>query len=226
MLSKKSGRQIMEYVPDYVVFDIETTGTSCNYDEVIEIAGVRVQNGEVIEEFSSLVDPGRPIPFYASQVNGITDEMVEDYPDFEEVLLQFMKFVGKDVLVGHNIHTFDMKFLYRDAGRFWNKTIGNDYIDTLRIARAYLPQLSHHKLTDLAEYFGISCVGAHRALSDCRMNQRVFECLAKEMGNPSGAAKGIKKCPICQNILIKRKGKYGMFFGCSSYPDCRYTEDA
>lgn len=98
---------------------------------------------------------------------------------------------------GHNIHTFDMKFIYRDAEKYWGKTIGNDYIDTLQIARAYLPQLSTHKLTALAEYYDINPDGAHRALNDCRMNQQIFECLAKEMKNPSEAAKAVQKCPRC-----------------------------
>ena len=75
---------------------------------------------------------------------------------------------------------------------------------------------------DLADYYDISSDGAHRALNDCRMNQQVFECLKKEMEDP---AKALKKCPKCGNIMIKRKGKFGMFWGCRSYPGCKYTEN-
>lgn len=225
MLSGKPGRRLNRYVPDYVVFDLETTGISCESDEVVEISAVKVAGGRIVDEFSTLVNPGRPIPYYASEVNGITDDMVKDSPFIEEALSDFLKFVGDAVLVGHNIHTFDMKFLYRYAKRFWGKTIGNDYFDTLQAARIYLPQLSHHKLVDLASYYGISAAGAHRALNDCRMNQMVFERLAKEMAHPSGDAAAVKRCPRCGNVLRKRNGRYGAFWGCMSYPECRYTEN-
>ena len=225
MLSKKTGKKLNTYVPDYVVFDLETTGVSCSSDAVVEISAIKVIGGEVVDEFTTLVNPGRPIPYYASEVNGITDDMVKDSPFFEEALSDFLEFAGDAVLVGHNIHTFDMKFLYRDAERFWGMTIGNDYIDTLQIARMYLPQLSHYKLVDLAEYYKISTAGAHRALNDCRMNQIVFEHLAKEMDNPSEDAKAVKKCPKCGNVLRKRNGRYGEFWGCMSYPGCTYTRN-
>lgn len=225
MLSTKPGKKLNKYIPDYVIYDLETTGTSSSYDMVVEISAVKVQGGNVIDEFTTLVNPEMPIPYYASEVNGITDDMVEDSPVFKDAFSDFLDFAGDNVLVGHNIHTFDMKFLYRFADEYWGKTIGNDYIDTLQIARAYLPQLEHHRLTDLAEYYGISPEGAHRALNDCRMNQKVFEQLGKEMENPSEEAKAVKKCPRCGSILKKRNGKFGEFWGCTSYPDCKYTEN-
>lgn len=181
MLSNTTGRELHHYVADYVIFDLETTGISCNNDAVIEISAVKVKNGKVVDEFSTLVDPERPIPFYASQVNGITDDMVEGSPVFEEALEAFLKFAGDAVLVGHNIAAFDMKFINRDAWEYWNKKIGNDYVDTLRMARECLPQLKHHKLTDLASHYGLSVAGAHRALNDCLMNQKVFEYLGMEI---------------------------------------------
>ena len=225
MLSKRRGRKLNTYVSDYVVFDLETTGISCTTDEVVEISAIKVQNGKVVDEFATLVNPGRPIPYSASEVNGITDDMVANSPFFEEALSEFLAFVGDAVLVGHNIHTFDMKFLYRDAERFWGETIGNDYIDTLQIAKVYLPRLRHHKLVDLADHYGINAEGAHRALNDCRMNQMVFEHLGKEIANPTDEAKAVKKCPRCGNVLRRRNGRYGEFWGCLSYPECRYTEN-
>lgn len=206
-------------------FNLETTGISCTTDEVVEISAVKVQNGKVVDEFTTLVNPGRLIPCHASEVNGITDDMVANSPLFEEALSEFLTFVGDAVLVGHNIHTFDMKFLYRDAERFWGETIGNDYIDTLQIAKVYLPRLRHHRLVDLADYYGIDAEGAHRALNDCRMNQMVFEHLGKEIANPTDEAKAVKKCPRCGNVLRRRNGRYGEFWGCMSYPECRYTEN-
>ena len=225
MYDVKLGKKLNTYTSDYVIFDLETTGTSCQSDEVVEISAVKVVSGEIVDEFSTLVNPGMPIPYYASEVNGITDDMVADSPTFEGVLRNFLEFVGDAVLVGHNIHTFDMKFIQRDAQRYFGKSIGNDYIDTLQLARTYLPQLRHHRLVDLADYYGIDAEGAHRALNDCRMTQQVFEKLRLEMENPSDAAKKVKKCPRCGNILRKRSGMYGEFWGCMSYPECKYTEN-
>ena len=67
-------------------------------------------------------------------------------PEFEEILQVFMDFVGDSILVGHNINSFDMKFLYRDSERYFGQTVTNDYIDTLKLARLCLPDLGHHRL--------------------------------------------------------------------------------
>lgn len=117
-MSNQRGKQLNKYVPDYVLYDLETTGISANYDEVIEISAVKVRGGKIIDEFSTLVNPGRTIPYGASAVNHIYDEMVSDAPEFEEVLPLFLAFIGNDILVGHNIASFDMKFLYRDFEKY------------------------------------------------------------------------------------------------------------
>ena len=225
MLSNKAGKKLIKYVPDYVLFDLETTGISCQTDQVIEISAVKVIGGKVVDEFSTLVNPGVPIPPGASNVNGIYDDMVKDAPIFETALSDFLEFAEDYVFVGHNIHRFDMRFIWRDAEKYWGKTIGNDYVDTLEISNMYLPELHSHTLVDLACHYGIDSDGAHRALNDCRMNQQVFEHLGKEMANPSAAAKAVKKCPKCGSMMIKRNGKFGEFWGCKGYPDCRYTEN-
>ena len=222
MLGLRTGDKLDKYVSDYTVFDLETTGVSPQTDKVIEISAIKVRNGQVVGEFSSLVNPMRNIPYGATRVNGITDEMVADKPVFEEVLGDFLDFIEDDILVGHNIHDFDMKFIHRDCEAFFRMFLGNDYIDTLPLARKCLPQLGHHKLTDLAMYYKISINGAHRALNDCRMNQLVFERLGAELKNGTTAP---KICPRCGGSLKLRNGKFGSFLGCTSYPDCRYTEN-
>jgi len=226
MAKATRGRKLNKYVSNYVVFDLETTGTSPNKDEVVEISAVKVIGGKVEDEFSSLVNPGRQIPYSATAVNHITDAMVKDSPAFSVVLQNFLAFAGNMVLVGHNIHAFDMKFIYRDAERYYGIVIENDYIDTLSIARMCLRQLTHHRLTDLAAYYGISSVGAHRALNDCYINQQVYEKLGKEMEAASLKESGRRICPECGSNMVKRSGRYGEFYGCSSYPACRHTENA
>ncbi len=181
MLGDIRGKAKNGYVKDYVVYDLETTGTSTKRDEVIEISAVKVRDGRIIEEFSELVNPKIAISAIASSINNIYDYMVKDAPFFDEVLKRFIDFIGDDILVGHNINSFDMNFIYRDTARYFSKTITNDYIDTLKLSRKCLPELSHHRLVDLADYYGISTVGAHRALNDCRINQLVYEKLGEEI---------------------------------------------
>lgn len=228
MLGKTKGKQLCHHVQDYVLFDLETTGTSSNYDEIIEISAVKVRGGAIVEEYSKLVNPGRPIPWAASMVNNITDDMVAKAPYFEELLPDFIEFIGDDVLVGHNINCFDMKFLYRDCEKYLKQTLTNDYIDTLKLAKMVFPDWKHRRLSDLAEYYGISTQGAHRALADCKMNQQVFEHLAKEMSSEGtlGEKPDIKLCPQCSSPLKMRNGRFGEFWGCTGYPNCRYTENA
>lgn len=225
MLSDNRGKLLNEYVKDYVIFDLETTGTSCYTDQVVEISAIKVLDEKIVEEFSTLVNPGIPIPYYASIVNGITDDMVSDAVSFDVALADFVNFIGDLPLVGHNIHSFDMKFIYRDLEKYFGKVLDNDYIDTLKLSRMFLPMLSHHKLVDLADYYNISTMGAHRALNDCRMNQQVYYLLSKEMSEEGRERNGIKLCPNCGQVLKRRKGRFGEFFGCGGYPECRYTEN-
>lgn len=219
-MKSHKGKRLVKYVPDYVVFDLETTGVDVIKDDIIEISAVKVLGGKVADTFSTLVNPGRPIPYYATQVNGITDEMVEDAPDIREALADFLAFAGNAVLVGHNIQSFDLNFVSNAAEGLFGKTVENDYIDTLHMARSCLPELSHHKLVDVASYFHISAEGAHRALNDCIMNQKCYEELGKLQANQK-----LELCPRCGGELRKRNGKFGEFFGCSNYPACRYTRN-
>lgn len=216
-----SGRQLFCYMSDYTVFDLETTGVNPMQDEIVEISAIRVRNGAATDTFSTLVRPGRPMPPAASAVNGITDAMLAGAPDIREALPGFLAFAGEDVLVGHNIACFDMRFLNRAAAGLGRGPLQNDYVDTLPLARRRLPQLSHHRLVDLAAYLKIGTEGAHRALSDCVMNQQCYEALGKL---PEGEKPEI--CPRCGAELRKRQGRFGAFWGCSNYPGCRYTRNA
>ena len=188
---------------------------------------MKVRGGKIIDEFSTLVNPGRTIPYGASAVNHIYDEMVADAPEFEEVLPLFLAFIGNDILVGHNIAAFDMKFLYRDFEKYMGLILPNDFVDTLRLAKIVFPDWKHRRLGDLANYYGISTVGAHRALTDCKMNQKVFELLGKELSGEGtmDVRQNVKTCPKCGMMMVKRKGKFGEFWGCKGFPDCRYTEN-
>jgi len=222
MLSNKKGKNLNKYVSDYVVFDLETTGMSPDKDEIVEISAIKVKDGEIVDEFSSLVNPGMPIPAGASSVNGITDDMVADAPGFEEVFELFLEFIGEEVLVGHNIAGFDMHFLYRYAMQYWNMTLDNNYVDTVVIAKKCFPQMAHRRLTDLAAHYKLNTEGAHRALFDCEMNQKVYEYMAKDLENPVIVKP--RSCPFCGKKMKIRNGKFGEFWGCMGFPECRHTE--
>lgn len=217
---ENTGKRLAQYVPDYVVFDLETTGISVNDDAIIEISAVRAEGGNVVDTFSTLVNPDRRIPYGATAVNGITNEMVAEAPDIRKALGIFLEFIGDSVLVGHNIQSFDLKFVSYATGELFDYALKNDYIDTLYMARSCLPQLKHHKLTDIASHFRIDTDGAHRALADCLMNQKCFEEMAK-----LAQSVPLILCPRCGSELRKRSGKFGEFYGCSNFPNCRYTQN-
>ncbi|MBO5426088.1 MAG: topoisomerase DNA-binding C4 zinc finger domain-containing protein [Lachnospiraceae bacterium] len=220
MFGKNRGKKLSDYVSSYVVFDLETTGTSPKTEAIIEISALKVVDGKVVDTFSTLVNPEKPISPGATAVNGITDDMVKNEPTLDIVLPQFNEFIEEYILVGHNIHCFDMKFIWKAAEALFGQTISNDYIDTLPMSRKCLPQLAHHRLVDLATYYDIDTAGAHRALQDCIMNQLCFEYMQDEPElTPT------KKCPNCNSELLLRNGRYGQFWGCTNFPVCRYTEN-
>lgn len=226
MIQRNKGKRLNRYIEDYVVFDLETTGINQERDAIIEISAVKVEKHKVTGEFSTLVNPGRHIPAAATAVNGITDDMVKDAPGIKAAMQDFLEFIGNHVLVGHNIHIFDTNFVYDAALQFLGLEVTNDYIDTLYMARMCLPELSHHKLTDVAAHFGLQTEGAHRALFDCMMNQGCYEEMGKLMEqNKPDLSKEDSVCPVCGCELILRKGKFGVFYGCSGFPRCRFTRN-
>lgn len=215
-----AGRRLNQYAENYVVFDLETTGISAQEDSIIEISAIKVIGHEPVAEFNMLVNPGTHIPAGATRVNGITDEMVKGAPGLKEVLPDFLSFIEGEILVGHNIQSFDLLFLYRAAEELLAREIPNDYVDTLFMAKACLPQLSRYRLTDISAYFHIDTKGAHRALSDCIMNQRCYEHMGKLVNKETAEI-----CPQCGGVLKRRSGRFGEFYGCSNYPQCRFTRD-
>ena len=216
------------FVDNYCIFDLETTGFSPYADKIIEISAVKVINRQIVDERSTLINPKIPIPARATQVNNISNAMVRNAPEINEVLPRFLSFTEGMVLVGHNIHTFDMKFILRDAEEL-GLSVSNDYIDTLMLAKRIFPTLKGRKLTDLADHYGISSDGAHRALFDCRMNQIIYEKLKNESQNAREKIHQTEQkqqyCPFCRSPLQIKNGRFGQFLGCSNYPRCNYTKN-
>ncbi len=167
----------------FVAFDIETSGTYgiSNGDgpaEITEIGAVKVINGEIVEHFSELVNPGRLITPMVSSLTKITNFMVADKPPVEVVIRKFKEFVGDNILVGHNIISFDMPYIYR-AGEKAGITFENEIFDTYRFAKTLQRKKcwTTVKLGYLADQFGIKMSDAHRAWCDAEANVGVFFAL-------------------------------------------------
>ncbi|MCR5214533.1 MAG: topoisomerase DNA-binding C4 zinc finger domain-containing protein [Eubacterium sp.] len=223
MITTTKGKLNNKFTPDYVVFDLETSGVYPQKDQIIEIAALKVRDHKVVDEFSTLVNPQCHISEAASNVNGIYDHMVKDAPLISEALPKFIEFIEDLPLLGHNIHVFDMKFIYRDCQEYLDGVPDNDYIDTLPLARKSLPEMAHHRMTDLARHYDISIDGAHRALKDCYMTQEVYEHFEEEMKLLEEGKKELPVCPKCGKKMILRMSDFGEFWGCNGYPRCRYT---
>ena len=168
---------ITAYNPDrdydeFVIFDIETTGLSAINDAITEIGAVKVKDGEVIDSFSQLVNPGREIPEFITNLTGITNEMVKDAPTIDEVIVDFNEFIQGSVVVAHNA-SFDVGFIRENL-----KKVGlglyNPVLDTLELARAVFPDLKNHKLNTLAEHLEVVLENHHRALDDANATKDIF----------------------------------------------------
>ncbi len=167
------GKSLIAFPVDYVVFDIETTGFDSFYNEIIEISAIKIRNDKVVEEFSSLVRPQGKIGSFITNLTGITNEMVSEAPNIDIVIEKFLQFIENDILVGHNVN-FDINFVYDNLCKLGYDGLVNDFIDNLRIARKLLPELRHHRLGDLADYYLIDTTGAHRGLKDSYMTYEIF----------------------------------------------------
>ncbi len=164
---------------EIIVFDLETTGLSPINCKITEIGAVLFRDGEVVERFNALVNPGCPIPPNIVELTGITDEMVADCPPIEEVLPQFLAFVGDRLMVAHNAN-FDISFV-RTAAEACGLPFNNDYLDTVALSRHLNPDLKRHKLDVLAEHYGLGDFDHHRACDDAEMLARIFACMVERM---------------------------------------------
>ena len=106
----------------YVVFDVETTGLSAVYDKIIELAAVKMKNGNIIDKFERFANPHHPLSATTIELTGITDDMVRNAPEIEEVIKDFNEFIGDSILVAHNA-TFDMGFLYEGYRKKRNRLL-------------------------------------------------------------------------------------------------------
>lgn len=178
---KFKGKSLIEYPDDFVIFDIETTGLNSKTDEIIEIGAIKVNNNQIVDTFSTLIKPEYLIDPFITSLTGITNEMVKDAPFIKEVLLSFLNFIDDDILIGHNVN-FDINFIYDSLIKHDLGVLKNNFVDTLRLSRKLLPDLKHHRLSDLSKHYSINSEGSHRALKDTEITLEVYYKL-KEINN-------------------------------------------
>ncbi len=169
-----------DFKDTFVVFDIETTGFSALVDKIIEIGAVKIQNGEIVDRYSTFVNPKKPIPFRIENLTGINDSMVIDYPGIKEILPEFLKFCEGAVLVAHNAG-FDTSFIINNAESMGIET---DFtiIDTVLMAQFAIPNLHNYKLDTLTKHLNVVLDNHHRAVDDAEATAHIFLKLIKLVG--------------------------------------------
>lgn len=180
VVRKGKGKSVIDFPSTYTVLDIETTGLDPRYCEIIEISAMKYSSGQNIGTFSTLVKPSEPIDEYITSLTGITNDMLKSAPDISETMQKFYNFVGSDLIVGYNVN-FDINFLYDNLLNCRSLILSNSFIDVMRIARKILPGLKNHKQTTVADHYGISTAGAHRAAVDCEICNAIFEKLQADI---------------------------------------------
>ncbi len=162
-----------------IYYDTETTGINADKDHIIEIAAY---DPETKKTYEQLINPGCPIPPEVTAIHHISDEMVADAPDFSEVGKAFAEFCeGDTILIAHNNDSFDQRFLENAFAQHQIPLPNWRYLDTLKWARRYRPDLPKHSLQFLREIYGFPANNAHRALDDVIVLHQVFSALLDDL---------------------------------------------
>lgn len=152
---------------EFVILDFETTGLSPSYSRVIEVGALLVQQDKIVKRLSQLMDPGFSIPYFITDITGITNKMVKDQPKPEEFMPVLKRFIGKRPVLAHNA-TFDRSFLVSEMG-YIGKQMTNPFLCTLKLSRRLIPYSPNYKLSTLIEHLKIKIPKdhqSHRALDD------------------------------------------------------------
>ncbi len=205
---------------EFVFFDLETTGTSIYDDKVIEIAAVRVKEGEIVDEYQTYINPGRNIPTKITELTGITNKDVRSGISEDEGFTKLLEFIGDSIIAAHNA-TFDVGFLKRwlnEKGREFNLT----YIDSLPLARATVPEVARYNMGRLCSFFKIKNERAHRAIYDSIASAQVLLKLferaqdkgcktVQDLNNLIDMQMMAKKNGHTNHVTIYAKNQQGMF---------------
>ena len=189
--NRNKGKNLVKFPNDYTIIDIETTGLSTEYDEIIELSALKIRNNEIIDKFSTLIKPDYAIDQFITNLTGITNEMVKNAPKINKILDKYLNFIGSDIVIGHNVN-FDINFIYDNCLEYYEKEFSNDFIDTHRISKKAC-SIERHRLNDVAEYYRIDATGHHRAENDCLMTNAIYQAMKNEILSKYGSAEEFYK---------------------------------
>lgn len=196
-------------VNNYIVIDLETTGLKPKYDRIIEIGAVKVRNGEVVDTFQRYVNPEMEISEQTKLITKIRQEDLNKADYIENILEEFLEFLGEDPIIGHNV-LFDYAFLKKMAIQY-NYDFEKSGIDTLRLARTYILESPCKRLEALCQFFGIIYT-PHRALEDAKATQILYQKImeyskeAREVLPIKLHARFKKESPITQSQSLRLQG--------------------
>ena len=188
----------------YVVFDVETTGLSSRFDKIIELAAVKVHNGEIVDKFESFINPHEPLSEVIKNLTGITDGMLVDAPLFKDVLPKFKEWVGDAIFVAHNA-TFDMGFIDTAYETLGYGPSTNGVVDTLEITKVLNKDLKRHNLAALSRYYNVELVSHHRAIYDAEATGYIFIKMLQQLKEA-----GIKKHNELNSLAREDAYKLGL----------------
>ncbi len=171
-------KKALNFVDNYVLVDIETTGLSPINDEIIEIGAIKVKENKIVDEYNELIKINRRLSPFITNLTGITDAMLRHGKLPSVVFKEFVDFVEDDVIIGHNVN-FDYGFLCDKCKKYINYNLENERIDTMYLAKKLVPNSINYKLGTLANYFNVSYEGAHRGLKDVEITYEVYNHLRK-----------------------------------------------
>jgi DNA polymerase-3 subunit epsilon len=175
-----------QYADTLIVLDFETTGMSPDYgDRAIEVGAVRLEAGEIVDRFQRLMNPGKRISGFIEDYTGITNTMLKNAPSCEEVMNEYVEFIGDSNLVAHNA-SFDRRFLDAECHRI-SRHYKGDFACSMLAARRVYPQAPNHRLGTLVEFNQLPSDGTfHRALADAQMTAHLWLGMLNDIGSEHG----------------------------------------
>jgi len=165
---------------EFSVIDVETTGLTPHYNGIIEIGIVKVKGLKIIGKYSTLINPGRQVPFYITQFTGITDDDVFNAPFFEDVAEEISEFISGSIITAHNL-PFDRSFLNKEFLMIGKDKPANPQLCTLRLSKRLYPELRSRSLSNLSYYLKVKLINAHRALPDAEATAHILLRMLKQL---------------------------------------------
>lgn len=207
--------------PSYAIIDIETTGLSPSAEKITEIAIIIHDGKNVIEEFSTLINPERKIPYRITQITGINSKMVDDAPKFYEIAKQIVELTENKIIIGHNVR-FDYGFIRNEF-----KSLGYDYkrqtLDTIKLARKLIPGKPSYGLGKLCKSLGIENPNRHRALGDATATKTLFELLLSIDNNPENINLTGVQSDLSKSLVLNLPKEAGVYYFYDNRDDLIYV---